>query len=325
MDVKLTVISLFLLLLGTFGNIMTLVVLNQRRFKNMVSAVYLQFLTIVDLFALYTGLLRKFVFFLLNVDIRDSVPEICAIHKWLTYASLHCSAWIRIAFTMQRISHTWMPQKAHLEFTRSKVRICLVVLIFVILAINSHILYGNRPGLETENNITKRVCVFTNDKYLFFFDKYWSIIDFALYSAIPTVLMITGNILIIFRVLKSKRNMERKSAFSESRSASSESRASRFSSMTIMLIVLNICYVIFTSPSGIFIVGYQYWYTEGQEETLLQVFDILHLMLYVDNSTNFVLYCLTGSLFRNEALAVFSNVCKCERKDNENVRNLSMS
>lgn len=296
------VITLIMLVIGTIGNVMSLLVLRRTAFRNVVSSIYLRCLTIIDLLILYTGLLRKIIFFLVGIDIRWYFLEICGVHYWLTYSFLHCSAWVRIAFTIQRISSVWLPHGSRFRFNHRTARINLAVLIFVILATNSHMLYGKRPEPIEENNQTILRCGFVNKEYKQFFGKYWTIVDFLLFPAIPSVLMITGNLLIILKVFKSKHNVERNA--SKRSDGHTNSRTSRFSSMTLVLIVLNVSFIILTAPFGIMMIGNTYF--SLSENLYWILFDVFDVLTYVDNSVDFLLYCLTGSLFRQELKKMLS-------------------
>ncbi|XP_052083777.1 uncharacterized protein LOC127721143 [Mytilus californianus] len=134
---------------------------------------------------------------------------------------------------------------------------------------------------------------------------YWSVLDLCLYSAIPSVFMIIGNILIVVKVLRSRKGIQRHSDSGSSNRTNGSSRNSKFSSMTIVLIMLNIFFVILTSPSGILLIGMIYWETHDNEILIWQLVDVFDVLSYLDNSLNFMLYCLSGSLFRQEVIKLF--------------------
>lgn len=293
------VLTILMLIFGTIGNVISMVVLCRSGFRNLVSAVYLRCLTIVDLIVLYTGLVRKIIFFLLGIDIRLYFPAICGTHMWLTYVSLQCSAWIRIAFTIQRLFCIWLPYGSRYRFTKRAARIKIFIVALFIALLNSHTIYGRVTVFYPLFNSTS--CDYVTEDYSIFFEVYWSIIDFCLYSAFPSVFMLIGNMLIIIKVIKSRKGIQRNS----SSRTNSSSRNSNFSSMTIILIMLNIFFIIFTSPSGIILITIGNSMEYEDDNLIWRLFDIFDVVSYLDNSLNFVLYCLSGSLFRQEVIKLF--------------------
>ena len=88
--------SLLLLMIGTFGNVLSFIVFAQSTLRKSSTFRYLTFLSLMDLLVIYSGLLDLF----LTVEydgafsIRNINPIACRLHTFMTYWSQHSSSWI---------------------------------------------------------------------------------------------------------------------------------------------------------------------------------------------------------------------------------------
>ena len=64
---------------GTFGNVMTVVILRRMRIKRSAMPVYLTALALSDTCLLYTGLLRRWVLHVFLLDFRTVHPAACKV------------------------------------------------------------------------------------------------------------------------------------------------------------------------------------------------------------------------------------------------------
>ncbi|GFO25917.1 growth hormone secretagogue receptor type 1-like [Plakobranchus ocellatus] len=82
----------------------------------------------------------------------------------------------------------------------------------------------------------------------------------------------------------------------------------RTSSMTAILLLLNVVFLATTTPVSIFFIIRDDWVkriTNHKELALFRLtFTIVNLIQYMNNSINFILYCITGSRFRKELQAM---------------------
>ena len=68
-----------LLVLGTLGNGLSVAVLSHKAMKQSNASIYLIVLSVVDVFALYVGLLRQWLRFGFSIDIRNFGPWQCKV------------------------------------------------------------------------------------------------------------------------------------------------------------------------------------------------------------------------------------------------------
>ena len=114
-----------ILLLGTFGNCMTLVILRTmpRGGSSGSMSLFFAALAVSDLALLYTGLLRQWLYRTFMLDVRELHDVICKIHVFVVYLSRMTSAWFLVAMTMQRVVSVMLPHRVGLLSTRRKAQV----------------------------------------------------------------------------------------------------------------------------------------------------------------------------------------------------------
>ncbi|VDH91665.1 Hypothetical predicted protein [Mytilus galloprovincialis] len=307
-----------LIILGTTGNILSIIVLRRKNIQKSVCSIYLIVLAISDLFVLYTGLLRQWINVVFEVDIRELGTGICKLHTFIVYFSLDFSSWILIAVTLERVFLVWFPHKAKTACTKKKAGISLVSIAAFLLLINSHILYGHEDKESVVNGtVSVEKCYYISDEYNQFWSSSWPWIDLSLFCGIPFCCLLTGNLLIFVKVLFSQRAVKRQIAPSvQTPGSKAQQRDSKLSSMSVMLFTLNTVFLLCTTPISIYLIGYSTWADElvGRGYAVLDMmWAIVNILMYLNNTINFLLYILSGSRFRREFKDMF------RRNNNETV------
>ena len=119
-------------------------------------------------------------------------------------------------------------------------------------------------------------------------------IDAFLYSFIPLSVMFTANCLIIFKFMLAK--LKNRNSGSESVNQALSKSAVKGS---VMLLTISFAFVILTSPICI---------DNLMKDPPRLLYGITVILQYLNHSINGVLYCITGSRFRQELIGLF-NVC----------------
>ena len=114
-----------ILLLGTFGNCMTLVILHTmpRGGSSGSMSLFFAALAVSDLALLYTGLLHEWVNRTVTLDLRALHDVICKVHVFLVYLSTMTSVWFLVAMTIQRVVSVLLPHRVGLLSTRRKAQV----------------------------------------------------------------------------------------------------------------------------------------------------------------------------------------------------------
>ena len=310
------VVPPILIIVGTIGNILSILVLTRRSIRVSTTALYLTFLAFSDLCVLYTGLLRQWLIYLFEYDVRHVSNAGCKIHIWLLYTSLDFSAWILIAVTLERVISAWCPYSAKTKCSRKYATALVVAILIFLLGLNSHLLYGmvHKEQLDESTNATiTSKCVEINDKYGDFFNLTWPWIDLCAFCLIPFSVIVIGNGFILFKVIKSQRKTKARivPSINTGETRPSHRTTSKHSSMTAMLFTLNMVFLVTTSPVSIYNIGYTHWVSDGTHQTYASLdlwWAIVNMLMYTNNSLNFLLYCLSGTRFRQEVKRLFCSM-----------------
>ncbi|XP_059157508.1 growth hormone secretagogue receptor type 1-like [Physella acuta] len=300
---KADVCPVALFLFGTIGNLLILLTLRNLRLGRSSMHLYLRALAISDLLVLYTGLLRQWLAWTFDVDLRDQHVILCKLHTWLLHVTLYTSSWLLVVMTLERSCSACFPHRVSSFCTKR--RACLVILVIVAsqLAIQSHFLIG-LSLVPNPSNVT--VCAASSTQYDFVVNTILPIADVVLLSLLPFLFVIVGNVVIVWRAFLSlKTAAELSLTFSKN----VLQRKRRTSSMTIILIGLSAIFLLTTSPSCV----YNLWELGGGDDSSVHgaaraelAWALVNILMYCNNTFNFYLYCLSGRKFRNEMRRQFS-------------------
>lgn len=296
----------FLLLFGTTGNILSIIVLRRKNLKRSVCTIYFVALAVSDLLVLYTGLLRQWMFMTFDIDIRHIGNTFCKIHTWILYFSLDFSAWIQVAVTIERLCAVWYPVSGKYKCSRHTAVVSLVAIACCLLAINSLIVYGIGDYVEIINgteSITK--CTYMSKSYKKFFTSTWPWIHLIVFFLFPFCILFTGNLFIIIKVVQHKRAIQRR--ISPVTTPSSVTQSSKLASMSITLFTLNSVFLVCNIPISIYLIQYEHLRDtlKGRDSAFFNMmWAIVNILMYSNNAISFVLYILSGTKFRKEFTAM---------------------
>lgn len=300
-----------LIFFGTIGNVMSIVVLNRKPMRESTVSIYLTALSVMDMLVLYTGLMRQWLRVVIELDLRVISEMSCKIHIWLVYFTLDMSVWLLVSVTIERCVSVMFPYTVKQYFTRCTALVNIAVIAVLLLALNSHYLYGlGDVQTTTDGARTIERCVSLWNGYEHFEFHVWPWIDLCVFSLIPLIVLFIANISIIQKILTRRRRNARRINPVVWTTTSEQQRYQdkKTSSMTIMLLVLNLVFFVCTTPISVYLIGEPYWLddlTPRQEAVLSLVWAITNMLQYTNNSINFLLYCISGSRFRNTLKELF--------------------
>ena len=294
-----------LLIIGAFGNILSIIVLLRKRFRSSSLSVYLMCLAIVDLGALYSGLLPSWLSYTFDLYLRNYNNFLCKSIGFIHNFTMQLSPWFLVAITMERVMAVWFPLSSRIRRTRCRrtALIATIIIVVCLICVNSYIYVVVGYTEFSDSNVTATKCGDV-PKYDYWEAKVWSWIDLALFSGIPFSFLLVGSVLISYKLTKSRREIRK---LSENTGRNQQDQNSR--NATKLLILLNVTFFVCMVPSSICFIALMHSeylsYNWGLQYVLFQ---ISRLLAYCNNTFNFVLYCVSGSVFRNELKRVF---CKC--------------
>ncbi|XP_053398419.1 G-protein coupled receptor daf-37-like [Mercenaria mercenaria] len=297
------IIPPFLIVFGTTGNTITIIVLLQKRLRNSPTSIFLATLAMSDILALTTGLLRQWIKYTFDVDIREDLTVSgCKFHWFIVYVVTQFSSWMLICVTVERVISTFMPHKRRVFCKMRFASITVCAILCFLVSLNAHYLFGYGNLVRNVDNETElERCMPTTDSYAHFIIYSWTWIDLCVFYLIPMLVMIIGNSMIIYKVFDSQRRSRRTVAPTSNPSVTAQRR--KTSSLTVLLMFVSALFIICITPIVVYPIGEPYW-KEGAPEhkvaTMFLVETMANLLMYVNHSVNFVVYFLSGSKFRSE-------------------------
>ncbi|XP_045201949.2 neurotensin receptor type 1-like [Mercenaria mercenaria] len=200
--------SPILIVVGTFGNFISILVLLRPKLRCSTTMFYLTCLSFGDLFTLYTGLLRYWIRRAFDVDVRHLSDASCKIHTFLVYVSLDFTVWVLVSVTVDRCLSVSIPFKAKLLCSLKR-SFCVIGAIFLFLVLKNMHFFWNL-GLV---NTWEFRCDGKSEAAESFLRYIWPWIDFSTFCLIPFAIMIACNIKIIFEMISSQRKLDKHNNF----------------------------------------------------------------------------------------------------------------
>ena len=214
----------------------------------------------------------------------------CQLGFFLMHFGFSYSSALLVIITTEKCFALYFPFKTKTICTVSMARRVSLVTAVIFVAFNSQFFYF----AKRKTNARSTYCSYDGpEKYL---NIVFNIFG-ALYSYAPFIIMIFANFAIIYKFINAKLKTVRGGTESTSQALSKSATRG-----TSMLLTVSFAFIILTGPISII----QIW-----KEVPLLVFDIMAVLQYLNHGINGILYCITGSRFRNELKKMF--LC---RKDN---------
>ncbi|KAK7501499.1 hypothetical protein BaRGS_00007303 [Batillaria attramentaria] len=295
-----------ILVVGTFGNVMAIIIMRRKEFRSRSSAmpVLMTALAVCDTVLLYTGLLGIWIGAVSGVDFRMEHFLLCKIHTWIVYATFYTDAWILVAMTIERMTSVLKPLKVHATFTRRRGHSIVVGTALFFFAISAHILFGR--DVRVNKRGTTR-CMAWDEDYKNFFLGAWVWFDLMMHCLLPGIVLITGNAVIIWKVKASTR-------VSVALGNTRPIHRRRISFLSEAFLLLSLVFLLTTLPISVMNIMEPYLRQlpkDPQTKAVLELaWTVTGIMEYINNAVNFYMFCLSGSVFRREAKAVLT--CKAE-------------
>lgn len=337
-----TIAILVVLLIGFIGHFLTIFVFSQKRFRINSSNVYLLCLSINDGFYLVIHFFEDTIEALNNTILSDTLnknPKLnylfsllhvidenelaCRLINYLRYVLRFISAYIIVAFTIQRLLIVYSPMRNRFKSNKTAWKTVLTITITAIV-INSWVPFifeinkqdNDSPYCDNKKNWSSQYfivnCIYISSIML-----------------IPIILIFSSNSMIILITIKDdlrRKNLQQvKKEFTRkliieattkstnySKSLSIENitgqtvvkkivfKANKSRKLTRMLVLISFSYALLNLPYLIF---WSLYFSEQNSirrnyfYSALQISEIFFMLNY---GVHFYLYCVAGSFFRNQ-------------------------
>ncbi|CAF0801448.1 unnamed protein product [Adineta steineri] len=132
--------SIFLLIVGTFGNILSFIIFSHGTLRKSSTFRYLALVSLMDLLVLYSGLLDLFLTIEYDgtFSLRNVHPITCRLHTFITYWSQHSSSWILSMISVDRAVATNCIQFARKFCTPRSADYIVACILVIIALLNCH-------------------------------------------------------------------------------------------------------------------------------------------------------------------------------------------
>jgi hypothetical protein len=264
-----------------------------------------------------SSLFNSFVF--RGIDIRETSMAACRIQRFLTYFFLEMSSCILCLLSIDRFFGIVLVLKAF-RFNRASIAHKIVlILVCLIAAVNCHFLifmgyYETRTVVTVAGgNQTLSRVVCRPDKSNYYYTRFWKaffFLDTIIYTNIPFLVMVTCNVCIIAKIVKS-RVRSKQVIIDRKKSLNNEKRIVKNTGsmlatekrISIILVSISFSFLLFTLP--VFIIEHLTHFSQDPSiYTNNPNWDIIvacaYMMMHFNHMINFFFYCFMGPKFRNE-------------------------
>ena len=284
---------------GVVGNIICFVVLQHEEFRQASMRFTLSALALVDTGLLVFGLLRQWLWEVLGRDPRGDNVFLCKTLYFGVYFFGQLSPWTIVLLTLERLVSIFRPLKAKTMCNTRRVVTSWILTAAILTVINLHTFLKADLITKEKTNGSENITV-TKCRHLpeweYFHLEIWMWLDFILVTILPFLVITACNCAIIIRLrqMTSQRTSHLR--------ASPDKTDCGQQSITTMLIMVSLVFLVTTTPLGIFFV------TADLKDTSRTdlIMALCNMLYYLNSSTNFILYCVSGSIFRRAFIATFA-------------------
>lgn len=308
-----------LLITGTVGNIINIVVLSRRSMRKFSTSVYLLCLACSDLTFLWTGMGPRMLLHGYDLDIKAKSAFVCKVVTWLQASAAGYSIWILVLLTLERVFLTKSPVLARVILSRTKTLIAALTTLVLCLLLTLHGLFGYDSvtfiafDRGSNTSYSKSMCTVANTDFASFYKRTWPLIVLVVLSIIPMAVILIGNIAIALTIIVQRRKMRRVNT-----GANTEQNAgpAKVKSATKLLLLVSTMFMSTTLPFtfGNVILASRKPSTVQQAALKHLIYSVLRNLLYCNFTFNFVLYFASGTLFKQEWEALVEDMRVAFRK-----------
>ncbi|CAF1047821.1 unnamed protein product [Brachionus calyciflorus] len=289
--------TIVLIIVGTICNTISFMVMNARKLRSYTCMKILSVLSFIDTLVLYQWNLNTFFKYNLSSppnyeDLEELSLVFCRLISFLAFFSLQVSSWLLALVSFDRAMGVYSTCWTYQMNNPKKIYTLIILIIATIFVANTHLLFNNGFYSEQEeiSNIfsqnKKVVCYQSKNDKKYIFPK-WETVHLFLYNALPFLIMLICNSLIIYNIKYARKV--------KSHSKHSSKRKRR---MTLMLIVVTFSFMILTFPSVVVHTFYREFLSDKPYRRLVNL--IVNNLVHTSHAINFFLYIFSAPNFRAE-------------------------
>ncbi|KAL8576892.1 hypothetical protein ACOMHN_067155 [Nucella lapillus] len=321
------------LVLGTVGNFMSFLVLRCRAMVKISTYHYLACLAIADTVVLYIGLLRLWIEKLTGRDYQDSTDWVCKLTISLGYTASDLSVWLIIAVTVERYIVVRFPLKASSMINTARAKKVILFLVLLMFTINLHFFWTVEIVERVVDRRKNESSCEASPYHEHLVNEVWPWVDTFIYSFSPFIVISFLNFCIIREVLKARNHRQGlqntpehhhphpnrmtrvqqapgrggdggggyQNGMNQPRRSAGGNEGTR---LTVMLLTVSCTFLLTTFPMNVCLIFTAFWNQRQHGIHATAQFGlaktVVELLMYVNHSVNFCLYCATGHKFRQQ-------------------------
>lgn len=284
-----TVFGIFLLVSGSLGNLLTMLVIWAYKSMRSTSRFLFFLLACADEVTLFLAEVRYWTLAAFGWDLRDYNAFICRAHTFLTTTFVGSSVWILCHISLERMWLAWFPTKKHpFGRVRSVVIVIIVTVIFNVALNISYLFRAYSDGHCGDITVGYKKAV--------------PLLGYILSYFLPFVIMLMATVLLLWKILRQKRQVGIRDA------SSSMSRSLK--TTTIMLVAIVAAQLVLGTPGYVFSILIDFKLLEHfNKKDVNAVYVTLLSLMVMNNASNFYIYVLSARGFRQTFLKLFSRIC----------------
>ncbi|CAF0986637.1 unnamed protein product [Adineta ricciae] len=306
-------ICLAIFVIGFIGNLLSVLVFSRPALRRRSCAIYFLALAITDIASLCSSFIDTVLPSFNNVSLTMKWAFICKLNPLLVYFTTDLSNFLLAVASIDRAVSIQCPVKSQ-YFCRARIAIYIIlVMSIVFLLINGHLFWG----FEIIDEQSSKFCLASKTKYVYYnepysmtYDRFYAIfdsLDMLFAVVIPFIVMLICNIIILIRVITSRRSVTT-TASNAGQSKEARKRHDKEKQLTIMLLGSAAAFLVFTLPTEINDTIRAFHppdvpQTQGPAALVTAIFIA---MGQLNHAIHFYIYTLTGRVFRNELIQLFT-------------------
>ncbi len=315
----LMVSHLLVWIFGSIGNILSLILFSRKEFRVSLTGFLFQSLAFFDLIVVQ-DLIQSICWWIGLPNFLTITSWSCKLRLWIVVSARLIGVWILISVGIERVVCVIKPHQAKILLSRKRGKIFLLVLICCVLTLQiPQILTSESVGFYDQFlGKIQRYCIPNGSGavgYYMYNVESW--VFLCIYSLIPFTILIIINTIIIVSLHKAHKRRQllmvggssgqgkgKTKDGTSTNAPSDEAGGPQLTSLTTMLLSISFSFIVLTCPWCIHILL--------RNIASINIKILGHssfVLLVINHSINFVLYCLSGKRFRQE----FINLICCRK------------
>ncbi|KAH3728538.1 hypothetical protein DPMN_054495 [Dreissena polymorpha] len=290
-------------ILGLVGNILTIIILTNKRNRKSSTATYLLALAVSDIIIILFGPFCDWLEIMWHVFISEYGEFACKVQTFMQYSSSTTSSWLLVVVTIERAISVTYPYKVRTSCTKQIAIIVVVITWTLVYAANLHFLFGMGQSYNNQ-------CDAITPNYMKFAEYILPWVDFTLSFFFPFIFLLLGNAVIIRQLTKHRSRQK----------YLTHSNVPNNLAVSLVLVLVDFVFVITVGPIYVFSIVFPYFLgslSEEEKNSIARFWGpMLHGLWETNAALNIVLYVMSGTRFRNELLRLLCFCCKKNQKSN---------